>query len=283
MPMHQFFGRGDIPALSEAFQGPLVAFVVAMLLALAAWRCRSASLAVLAGGAGVAAGWFVALHPAVTLTPHSVTDRLALLSVWTTVVALSAQRFAARRGPWPPLLVAAVAVGWWLAGVPHTSPAVAGAWPVWLASAVAIVLLRRLSSARGGTEPLPAILAACCLAAALHLIGAPRIWALLALMPAIAVLPLWRVARLSALALLPPVVDLAGTQIAVALSLGRLAHGRAAPADIAALSPLLALWLYPQIAQRLRRAGRLAPPLAALLGGALALVPVWAALRLLPR
>ncbi|MDR3538200.1 MAG: hypothetical protein P4L71_17025 [Acetobacteraceae bacterium] len=263
------------------FHGPLAAFAVSLVLALVARLRRSTLAGSLACGLAVAAGWYVMRSAPLRLAPLVPMERLLPLSVATLLVALAAERFAARRGVWPPLVVTALGCGWWMAGGPLTQAGLLAVWPVILVVAVAVVAVTRLSGiAAGATSPLPLALAAFTLAMALHVVGAPWIWILMALTPGAAVLPLLLVPRLAGLALLPLAADLAATKAAVSLSIGRLAHGGLGAVDAAALSPLLALWLMPHAVTRLRRFGRLGPLLAAVVCGAIAVGATWGVLWL---
>ncbi len=281
MLIHNDFGSGEFHVLWHEFHGPLVALAVSLVLALVARLRRSALAGAVACGLAAAAGWFTMRGAPLTLSPAAPIDRLLPLSVGTLLVALAAERFAGRRGLWLPLLVTAVACGWWLAGGPLTRAGGLGVWPVMLVAAVVVVAMVRLSDIGGGVaDPLRPAMAALTLAMALHVVQAPWIWVLVALVPAAAVLPLLLAPRLPALALLPLAADLAATQEAVSLSLGRLAHGALTAVDAAALSPLLALWLVPHAAGRLRRFGRLGPLLAAVLSGAISVGAAWGVMRL---
>lgn len=281
MLTHNVFGSGDFHGLWREFHGPLVAFVCSLVLALAARLRGSVLAASLAGGLAVALGWFSMTAERLSLTPHAPMERLVLLAAATLLIALVAERFAAARGVWPPLVVTALGCGWWMAGAPLTRAGLFAAWPVELVVAIAVVAVTRLSGVIGGTaDPLRPVMAACTLAAALHVVGVSWFWVLGALVPAAALIPLLLVPRLPALALLPLTVDLAATKAAVSLSIGRLAHGGLSAADAAALSPLLALWLVPHATPRFRRFGRLGPLLAAVICGAIAVGVAWGAMRL---
>jgi hypothetical protein len=263
-------------AIWQEFHGPLVAFAVSLGLALVARFARSPLAGSVAGGAAVAVGWAVTTAVPWVLMPRPLADRLPLLAVGVLVLAVAAGRFAGRRGIWPPSVVVALASGWWLAGAPHTHPALLAAWPLGLGVAVAVVAVAWLS---GGTDPLQPVLASVVLAAALHVVAAPWLWVLLALVPGAAALPLLAAPGLSAMALLPLAADVAASGAGVVITAGRLARGGFTAVDAAALSPLLALWLAPRIGARLGAARRLGPLLGAIIAGALSVAVAWGVMR----
>ena len=67
------------------------------------------------------------------------------------------------------------------------------------------------------------------------------------------------------------------------VTLGRLPRLGVGAVDLAVLSPLLALWLAPHIAARVRFGGRAAPLVAGVMAGAIAVGVVWVGRRLLGR
>jgi hypothetical protein len=276
MLTHTVFRRGEFLSLAQEFHGPLVALGISLLLVVAGRIFKTGLLDAAAAGAGVIAGWFVMNHEPLTITPRLLSDRLTLLAAGTLAAALVAIRLAANRGVWPPLLVIAAGCGWWLAGAPHTRPELLAVWPVAVSVAVAVVAVGWLC-AGAETDPLRPALAAFTLAAALHIAGVSFT---LALVPALASLPLLAAPRMSSLVLLPLAADTAAAGSVMELSIGRLARGEVRTVDIAVLSPILALWLAPKLTGRVRAAGRLAPLVAALAAGAIAVGVVWAAMRL---
>jgi hypothetical protein len=258
--MQQFFGRGEIAATWQVFHAPLIALGISATLALLGTRLRYPLALAAAGGAAVLAGWGSIVRSPLTLWPHGAAERLVLFSAATLLIAAIAEKFVARRGAWPPLLLIALGCGWWMAGAARSGPGVLAAWPIELIGAVAVIVVAWLSGIpRAAGEPLRPAMAACTLAAALHVIGAPWLWIMVAFVPAAACVPLMLLPRLSVLALLPVTADLAAAQVGVLLSIGRLAHGTLTLADAAALSPLLSLWLFPHAATRfgVTRWGRL--------------------------
>ena len=155
-----------------------------------------------------------------------------------------------------------------MAGGPRSSAGIVAAAPVEVFTVVVIVALGWLGAL--GTEaadPLRPWLGSATLAVALRVVGAPSLWVLMALTPAAALLPMLLIRPFPAMAFLPLVVDVAAVQVAASLASGRLTRGGLAAVDAAALSPFVALWLYPHAVVRLGRAGRAGPWLAAVVSG----------------
>lgn len=279
MLTHTVFGRGEFLAYGREFHGPLVALVVALLLALAGRFMKSGLVAAASGGAGVLAGWYTMMNPTFALSPRLLSDRLPVLAAGVLIAGLLAVRFALSRGLWPPLVVVGLGCGWWLAGGPRSQSELQAVWPVIAAVALAVVAVGWLSN--GPTDdPLCPALAAFTLAAALHTVGAPRLWMMVALVPACASLAVLAAPRMPGVALLPLAADAAAAGSATDLAVGRLARGEVRAVDIAVLSPLLALWLAPRLSGRLRTAGSVAPLLAALIAGAASVGLAWGIWRL---
>lgn len=278
MPMHANFGRGELLFLAQEFRGPLIAFGVALVLALAGRMMRWPVAASAAGGLGVAAGWFSMSLAPFSLEPRLLADRLFVLGLGFTVVSLLAGRIAGSRAVALALLVSALGCGWWLAGGPRSRADLLIVWPIALGLAAAVAATWLLIS-RGREEPLGAALAGCALAACLHVAGAPWVWVLLALAPGLASLGALAAPRLVGLGVLPLVADAAAAAGAAVLAAGRLTRGHVGPVDVAALAPLAALWLAPRATGTLRGFGRAAPVLGAAIGFAVALAIAWAARR----
>jgi hypothetical protein len=281
MLMQNVFGRGEILAIWHEFHGPLIALAIALVLMLVARMMRSELIAVAAGGLAAIAGWYVTTGAALTLSPRGLPDRLPLLALGLLLVALAGDRLAAGRGPWPPLLIAALGSGWWLSGAPHTQAALLAAWPEAAVVALGVVLVTWLANSAGpGTDRLQPALAALTLAAALHVTDAPRLWVLLALTPAAASVPLLLRPQLSPAALLPVAADTGAVAAAALLTIGRLSRGAITAIDAASLSPLLALWLAPRIATRMRSTGRFSAVAGAVIAGAIAVGIAWGFMKL---
>ena len=273
MLMQNIFGRGDFALLNE-FRSPLLAFALALVLALGGRWMKSAMLCAAATGVGIAAGWYLMAGNPFTLNPRLPVDRLVPVALAALAILLLAARFAATKGIWPPLILTALLTGWWLAGGPRNQPDAIAAWPI-VASAAATVLIAGWIAGRPGADPLRPAMAGAVLAASLYIAAAPWVWVLLALVPAAAALPMLFAPRMLNLVLLPPLTAIAATAVLAVLNLGRLPKGAFKLADAAALSPLLALILLTPIATRLRFAGQLGPFLAAMLSGGIAVAAIW--------
>jgi hypothetical protein len=128
-------------------------------------------------------------------------------------------------------------------------------------------------------ERLRPVMASCTLAAALHVIGAPWAWSLAALVPGLAAVVPLALPGASALAPLAVSLDLAFVEAGVMLSAGRLPRGGLSAGDIAALCPILSLWLLPHLLPRLRGAGRTAPLIAVLAAGGIGVGIAWLWMR----
>lgn len=261
------------------YHGPLVALLVSAVLVLLARRARGGMAATAAAGAGLAAGWYMLSAAPLTLAPRGTPDRLFLLSLGLVAIALLATRFAAGRGPWPPLVVAALATGWWVAGAPQSQAGLLAALHVELAVALLVIVTARLGAAAPPAEALRMLAAAATLPAALAVAHAPWAWTLLSLVPAAAALPLLLLPRGGDLASLPLAAALAATQAFATLLLGRLIRSGFTAADAAALAPLLTLALIGPVVARVRIGGRFAPVLGVALSAALAVLAVWAVRR----
>ena len=274
------FGRGDLLAIWRDFHGPLVALLVSLVCVLAARTLRSALLATLSGGAGVLAGWWSMSAAPFVLSPRPVAERLPLLEVATMVIVLAAGYLAPRRGIWPPIVIIALASCWWLAGGPRTEVDVLTVWPVMLGIACAFMVTVRLVVGSTIADPLRPILAATTLAGSFHVVGAPWLWTLLALVPAGAAIPIIAIPKIPGILLLPLATAVAGVGSGAVLTGGRLPHGVIKATDLAVFAPLLAVWLAPHLTARLRAAGWLVPFLGIILSGLIAIAVTWGSLRL---
>lgn len=178
------------------------------------------------------------------------------------------------------MLLTALASGWFLSEAPRAWAALRTSWPIAVAGILGVLLFVRILTDRA-VVPLYAGLAGLTLAAGLHIAGAPPFWTQLALVPGLAALALLILPSTDTQAALPVIVDTATLAALAALGTGRLARGAFAPADAAALSPLLAIWLAPRAAERMRPAGGAAPLAGSLIAGVTAVGCVWLARRLL--
>lgn len=266
-------------ALWREWHAPLVALVVSAALVVLARRARGGIAGSVAAGAGLAAGWYLLASAPLSLAPRGTPDRLFLLTLGTTVIALAADRFAASRGPWPPLVLAALAAGWWVAGAPQSEAGLLAALHVELAVALLVVAVARLGTSGTPADALRILAAAASLPAALAVAHAPWAWTLVAVVLPAAALPLLLLPRAGSVVFLPLVAGLAAAQAFVSLLLGRLVRSGFTQADAAALAPLLTLVLIGPVGTRIRIGGRLAPLIAASLSAALAVLAVWAVRR----
>lgn len=271
-------GKADLLGLAQHYHAPLIALAVALAMTILARMARAGLAAMTAVGVAAAAGWFLLGPRVLTLAPRAPVERLALLAVGVALLTALAGRVWQRSGPWPPLVVAAAAGGWWMAGAPLTHAGLIAALPPGALVAALIVAVGWLLLVPAA-ETMRAFCVSGTLAAALLVTGAPALWVQMALVLAAAALPpvLW--ARLPQPALLPAATTTGALGGTFLLAQGQLPRGGFRGADAAGLAPLLALWLMPRIALRLRFAGRFAPFLATLVSGAIAVAGAWAVLR----
>ena len=283
---HIDWDRSGLAALGHEFHGPLIGFAVALGLALAARFMRSGWLAAAAGGAGVVAGWY-ALGGRLWLTyARPSADHLAFAAAVALVVAVLCALFGGRlgrgRGAVLAVLLTALFIGWWLSGAPRTEEALLQAWPVGLGAAAAVALYARVLAA-GTPDPLRLALGGLAMAAGFHVVMLPAIWVQLALVPALAALALFALPIAPALAGLPIAADIAAVAGLAVIDFGRLPRLRLGAVDVAALAPLLALWLAPRLTGRLGVSGRAASVGASVLAVLLATGAAWLAMRTLGR
>ncbi len=260
--------------------GPLIAFGVTLVVAFAGRYLRLAVLSPAAGGAGVAAGWFAIIGRTWALQPGPSIGVLPLIAGAMLVLGVLWAWFG-RQSAAIALVIAAVAIGWWLSGAPLHQAALRSSWPLGLAIAVIVFLFAR-SLTGNALDPWRLALAGLTLAGSLHVVPAPPIWSELALAAGLASLALVVLPSTAGFVALPVAVDTAALASAAVLLLGRLPRLGIGPVDLAALSPLLAIWLAPQAAAKLRFVGRAGPATGYLIAGALAVGCVWAGSRLLP-
>jgi hypothetical protein len=282
MPIHIDWDRADPSAVFHAFYAPLTGLAVALALALAARFMRAGWLAAAAGGAGVVGGWYaLGGRLWVTYSRPSV-DHLAFAAAAALVIALLCERFGRSRGALFALLLTAAFLAWWLCGTPRTRPDLLEDWPIALGAAAAVVLYAR-SLAADAVDPLRLALTGATMAASFHVVMLPAIWLQLALVPALASLALFALPAASGLAALPIAADIAAVGSLAVIDFGRLPRLRMGAVDVAAIAPLLALWLAPHLAGRLRFTGRAAGAGAGVLAALLATGAAWVAFRTLGR
>ena len=295
-------GNGiTILPLSHYLPRPFVAasWLLAICLLLAAavsrglgrlFRHRPGRLpAVLVPGLAILLGWGCATGLA--LPPHGAVARLAGAEIIALPAALWLDRLGSRSGFWPVLAIFALVTGWWLADAPAGWPeAAARVAPIAAAAACTGVLAGVLATSDAWTLAV----AATGLATALHAVGAPPPWPLLACIPLAAcltgapppapALP-GRRRRARSMPAPPPtprrllIVGLAVALVAAGATASAIesrAHGLAVAA--AALVPLASPWLVAALRTRLRWLGPGANAAAAVLGLAtLALIALSAA------
>lgn len=266
----------------QRFHGPLIAFAVALALALAGRFLRMGLLAMAAGGGGVVAGWYAITGRLWLASPAPSVDELSGLAAITLLIGLFCAWLGPGRLPWLGMLLAALGVAWSLSGAPRHLAAVGRNWPVGLGVAASVLLFTRIL-ASNAVDPLRLALAGLTLAAALHSAGTPPIWVQLALVPGVAALALLALPAMSGPVALPVAADVAALGCVAVLAIGRLPRLGFASVDAAALSPLLAVWLQPRTAERLSRLGRAAPLAGCLVAGAIAVGCVWLVRQALDR
>src|SRR4051812_33717192 len=242
MPFHIDWDSGDSFAIWRDFHGPLIALGVALALVFAGRVLRSSLLAAAAGGTGVVAGWFAISGRRWDLWPRSSVDRLTLLAAVALVIGLLAERLGRSRGVMVGLLLTGVFTGWWLGGAPRSQPDLLQDWPTCVAVGIASLLYAR-SLATDAPRPFVLAITGLTMAASFHVVMLPSVWIQLALVPAAASVALFAMPALSGLTALPVGADIAAVAGLAVISFGRLPHLRVGPIEVAALAPLLALWI----------------------------------------
>lgn len=258
------------------FHAPVLAFAVALALAGAARFLRVGFLAAAAGGVGVLAGWYAITGALWVITARVSIDYLTQIAAAALLIGLLVGRLAEGSAGTVGALAAALFSGWWLMGAPRHLAGLRAGWPVGLATALATLMLIRLSTT-GVQQPLLAVLASATLAASLYVAGVPPVWLQLALVPALAALAMCLLPPTPGLAVLPVAADIAALSCLVVVAVGRLPRLQVGAIDVAAASPYLALWLVPRAAPRFSLAGRAAPVAAGVLSGAASVGLTWVA------
>jgi hypothetical protein len=257
------------------FHAPLLALGVALALALSGRFLRVSLLAAAAAGMGVLVGWYLITGALWVTTPRLSIDDLVQIAAVALVVGIGTTRTGPGTIAILGALAAALFAGWWLAGAPRHLAGLRANWPIALGTAAAtLVFIRALAT--GALQPLNVAMAALTLAASLYLVAAPFVWLQLALVPSLAALVLFALPSMPAQAALPLAADIAAIDCLAVVTLGRLPHLGVSPIDVAAASPLLALWLVPRMAPRLGFAGQATPLAACLLSGGIAAAIAWA-------
>lgn len=265
----------DLVADWHEFRGPLVGFGVALVLAMLGRFLRIGLVAAAAGGAGILAGWFAITGQLWVVTPRLSIDDLMLVAVVTLAIGLVSARVGTGRVAALGVLLAALFVGWLLSGRPRHVAQLRELWPQAIAvTAVALLVGHTLTNRP--LEPLRLALVGLTLAASLDVVAVPPIWINLSLVPGLVALALLALPPMPGPVALPVAIDTAAVGSLIVIALGRLPHLAVGRIDIAALSPLLALWLLPFVAARLRITGRAAPLASSLLAGGIAVCATWA-------
>lgn len=265
----------DLVADWHEFRGPLVGFGVALVLAMLGRFLRIGLVAAAAGGAGILAGWFAITGQLWVVTPRLSIDDLMLVAVVTLAIGLVSARVGTGRVAALGVLLAALFVGWLLSGRPRHVAQLRELWPQAIAvTAVALLVGHTLTNRP--LEPLRLALVGLTLAASLDVVAVPPIWINLSLVPGLVALALLALPPMPGPVALPVAIDTAAVGSLIVIALGRLPHLAVGRIDIAALSPLLALWLLPFVAARLRITGRAAPLASCLLAGGIAVCATWA-------
>lgn len=265
--------RGGLPAIFYAYQPPLIALGVALLLGLAG-RAGSRVVGAAAGAGGVLAGWMAllpwtaALHA--VLTPRALPDFLLLPAVAVLITQCAAPWLSGRAERWLPLAPAVLA-GWWLA---RSGPARPEFWRVWLAVGVTAWLLARGVAGQGAR----AVAAAIALWGGLLVAGAPPVWIAAALVAVAGALADWALGA----ALTPVLIVIVAA--AADLAAGRLVRAGLNGVDLAGFAALSAAWLTPWVTTRFGKTlGRTGPAAGALAAAGVAVGLCWLGVRLLQR
>ena len=271
-----------MPVIAHDYRGPLIGFAIALGLALAARFMRSGLLAAAAGGVGAAAGWYAISGRLWVTSSRPSVDHLPVVAAVALVIIVLCVWLGRNRGALVSLILAAAFTGWWLCGAPRNRPDLLQAWPIGLGVAAAVALYAR-GLATDALDPLRLALTGLTMAASFHIVMLPPIWTQLALVPALASLALFALPATPGLVALPIAADIAAVGSLAVIEYGRLPHLRAGPVDIAAVAPLLGLWLTPHLTSRLHLAGRAARASASVLAALVATGAVWIAIRILGR
>jgi hypothetical protein len=281
MPIHIDWDRVGLATIPHDFRGPLIGFAVALALAFVARFMRSGLLATTAGGAGVVAGWYAITGRVWATSPRPLVDHLPLVAAAALIIGVLCAWLGRSRGALLGLILTAAFTGWWLAGGPRNRPELVQAWPIGLGVGIAVALYAR--SLIDAPDPLRLALTGLTMAAAFHVVMLPPLWTQLALVPALASLALFALPTVPGLAALPIAADIAAVGSLAVIAFGRLPHLRVGAVDMAAVAPLLALWLAPHLTGRLRFAGRAAIVSASVLAALIAMGAAWIAMRALGR
>ena len=262
----------------HAFQAPLVALGVTLVLGLigrvtgARWPVASA------GAAGALTGW-MALLPATAalqavLAPRGMAEFLLLPAAAVLMAALAAPWLRGHAERWLPIALAVLA-GWWLARSPPAQPEF---YRVWLAVGLAAWLLARGVAAQGSASGGRVLAAALALWGGLLVAGASPVWLAATLVAVAAAAAAWPLGGALPALLLMTVAGAAD------LATGRLVRAGLNTTDLACLLAPGAVWVAPWLTTRFpKRFGRMGTALAVPGAGALMVGAVWLGTRLLHR
>ena len=255
--------NGNLGALWQQFQAPLIGALAALVGTLASRWMRWPVLLSVAGSLGVCLAWLLlAKSPVAAVAAPAL--KLLPISLAGAVLCAFAARFLPQRGGLICLVLLAAGGGWWLAGAPRQT---AGALQIGflLAGLIFALGLGGRLLMRGGMAPL--LLAAISLAGALWVAKAPPVWLLLALAPglvaSLVALALLAAPAVGELLLLPLAINLLAVALAALLAAGRLPRLGINAIDVAVIAPFLAVLLAPRL--------RLPAPIGAILAGGLAI------------
>jgi hypothetical protein len=282
MPIHIDWDRFGLAAVPHDLRGPLIGFAVALGLVVAARFMRSSLLGAAAGGVGVVAGWYVLGGRLWVTYARPSVDHLAFVAAVALAIAILCEWLGRNRGALFALLLTAVFIGWWLCGAPRNQPELLQAGPIGLGAAVAVALYAR-GLAIDAIDPLRLALTGLTMAASFHVVMLPPIWTQLALAPALASVALFVLPAMPGLGALPIAADIGAVGSLAVIDFGRLPHLRVGAVDVAAVAPLLALWLTPHLTSRVSFAGRAAAATGGVLAALVATGVVWIAMRTLGR
>jgi len=263
----------------HAWRGSLLALAVSLGLVMAGRFLRVRMLEQGAAGAGVVAGWLAVTGRFWTAGGFSV-GRLAGLAAGALALGLLCVWIGPGRRASAVVLLAALCVGWLFIGEPHHLVWGETRWPIGAGVALGVVLFAR-AIANNAAGPVAPVMAGFTLAAGLYFAATPFEWTQLALVIGFASVAMLVPQATPGLVALPLAIDSACLASLAVITLGRLPRLAVSSVDIAALLPLVALWLQPRLTERLRVARGAAPLAGGLLAGAVAAGCVWLAHQVL--
>jgi hypothetical protein len=123
----------------QQFHGPLIAFAVALGIAVAGRFLRVELLAAAAGGAGVVAGWYAVTGRLWALSTTASVDALTGLAAIVLLIGILCAWLGPGRLAWIGMLLAALAAGW-LLPARRSFGALRASWPIGLGVALAVLV-----------------------------------------------------------------------------------------------------------------------------------------------